>query len=275
MYVICLLVLAGLFLPAQSSVAEIQKQIPLDKEKSLKVEIRFGAGTLNISKGDDDLVLDGEFQYENQDLVPRIEYEVLDDVGELELGMGGEASSVRDAKSRWDLRFTGQIPLDLEAKVGACEGVLDLTGLRVASLDIETGASDLALAFSTRNEVVLRRAEVKAGAARFRATGLGYANLKSMSFEGGVGSYTLDFSGPLQRRGEVKIDMGVGALALRIPRETSARIEAPGGFLAYVDAESFQRDGNIYLSPGYREDKPTLRISIDAAICSITVETVP
>ena len=270
---VCILAILGIALMcARGEAAVLEKEIPLGSEKSLDVSVEFAAGEVNIRKAGDDQVLQGRFEYEDIEMVPEITYGIVGDVGELELGLQGGTRTIDDVETHWDLGFTGRVPIDLGVQVGACQGTFDLTGLKVASLSLETGASDLAVLFSAPNEVVLDRAVLKVGAARLKATGLGHANLKTLSFKGGVGSYILDFGGEIRRSAKVEVDMGIGSLTLRIPIETSARIKVPDSFLTVFSAKGYARIGDIYLSPGYEEGKPTLMIDIDSGIASITVE---
>jgi hypothetical protein len=270
---VCILAILGVALMCtRVDAAVLEKEIPLGSEKSLDVSVEFGAGEVNIRKAGDDHVFQGRFEYEDKGMLPEITYGIVGDVGELELGLQGGTRTVEDMETHWDLGFTGRVPIDLGVQVGACKGTFDLTGLKVAALKLETGASDLAVLFSAPNEVVLDRAVLKVGAARVKATGLGHANLKSLSFKGGVGSYTLDFDGEIRRSAKVRIDMGVGSLTLRIPTETSAQIKVPDSFLTLFSAKGYEPIGNVYLSPGYGKGKPTLVIDINSGIASITVE---
>ena len=137
--------------------------IPLDGATSAAIELSHGAGELRLAAGAGmtDLVA-GEFGGGLRHTATR-----RGDRLEVELKMRVEPVTVLNWSPGgydWDVRLNPDIPLSLECETGASRSTLDLHGLRVTELKLETGASS--------TDVVLpaaagyTRVKIEAGAAR-------------------------------------------------------------------------------------------------------------
>jgi len=254
---------------------KIHKEIPWKGEKLVEVEIDFGAGELTLSAGSGDLLLDADIETPEDEPRPEIHYRVQDGVGKLRL-----KTEKREhhhwhwpGRNTWDLRFGDKVPLTFEINVGANKGRLDFTDLRVRNLEINAGASSTEIIFRKPNPEVLERIEINAGAARVRAKGLGNANFKRLTFEGGVGIYTLDFRGKLNRKASVDVSMGLAQLTMLIPEDVGAEIkkEAP---LSTFWADGFEKEDGVYVNESFGTTEGTLIITVEGGLGSINVETV-
>jgi len=152
--------------------------------------------------------------------------------------------------------------------------VLDLGGLPITNLTVETGASDTELSFEQANPVAMGALVLHVGAASFRAWQLGNANFESFRFEGGVGEVTLDFSGEWKRSATGGIKVGVGTIKLRVPRELGVRIQRRS-FLTAFRAPGFVKQDGEYRSANWDEAEVRLDLELDAAFGAVSVEIVP
>ncbi len=253
----------------------IHEEIPWKGEKLVEVEIDFGAGDLTLSAGSADLLLDADIETDEDALRPEIHYRVQDGVGKLRLKIEKrERHHWRwPRRSRWNLRFSDKVRLTFKINVGANKGRLDFTGLRVRNLEINAGASSTEILFSKPNPEILEHIEINAGAARVRAKGLGNANFQRLTFEGGVGFYTLDFRGKLNREADVDISMGVAQLTMLIPEDVGARIKKEAPLTAFW-ANGFKMEDGYYVNDSFGRTKGTLTITVEGGLGSINVETV-
>ncbi len=260
---------------ALGETGKIHEEIPWKGEKLVEVEIDFGAGDLTLSAGSGDLLLDADIETDEDAPRPEIHYRVQDGVGKLRLKIEKRERHhwCWPRRSRWELRFSDKVPLTFKINVGANKGRLDFTGLCVRNLEINIGASSTEILFGKPNPEVLERIEICAGAARVRAKGLGNANFERLTFEGGVGIYTLDFRGKLDREADVDISMGVAQLTMLIPEEVGTRIkkEAP---LTGFWADGFEKEDGYYVNDSFGRTKGTLIIAVKGGLGSINVETV-
>ncbi len=109
------------------------------------------------------------------------------------------------------------VPLDIALAFGAGEGKVQLGGLSVRRLKVETGASKTSIGFDAPNPIPLETLDLEIGAAKFEATGLGNANVRHMSVQTGVGAVDLDFGGTW--KGDISLDVtaAIGAVSIHVP----------------------------------------------------------
>ena len=171
---------------------------------------------------------------------------------------------------RLDLTLGTQVPIELMLQFGAAEADLELGGLRLQKATIQTGASDTNVRVSRPNPLTCSTARFEVGAAKFAAEGLGNLNCEDLSFSGGVGDVTLDFTGSWRADGTVEIDMGLGSLTLRLPRGLGVAVHK-SSVLASFDSQGLIKRGQVYYSEGFDKSERKLNINIDAALGSIKV----
>jgi hypothetical protein len=124
--------LIGAFVPGGR--AEEALVVPLGDARHAKVDIRFGAGELAIHRAAPGALVDGSY-------LGGVRHRTLGP-GHLELEQDLDGIPWLDRDSRWDVGLTGEVPLDLRLDVGAYRGLVDLSDLRLATLDLHTGASE-------------------------------------------------------------------------------------------------------------------------------------
>ncbi|MFT5433825.1 MAG: hypothetical protein ACI9OJ_004533 [Myxococcota bacterium] len=243
----------------------------LGAQELLNVRVRYGAGTFEMAATDDvDLLYGMELRYDEEQFEPVAEYAD----GSLEVGVESMRRSInfgkRRSQARMDLRLTPQVPLRLDVEVGAAEVDVDLTGLSIQQLEFRTGASRSVIEISEPNPIRMSSAEFAAGAAEFTARGLGNLNTERLRIDAGVGDVTLDFTGNWQGDTRAEIDMGLGALELRFPRDLGVKL-MKDSFLTSFDARGMVKRGDAYYSEGYSDATYRMEIEVDAAFGSIEV----
>lgn len=239
-------------------------------EERLEVQVRYGAGRLLVGSG----ASAGELYRVGMRYDPDV-FEPITDYrsGVLRVGVEGVGSSIRMAKDgagELDLRLSPDLPLDLDLDFGAVEADIELGGLQVRELDIETGASETQVRFSTPNAVSCDRMGLSMGAASFTAEGLGNANCAEINVEGGVGEVTLDFSGDWRRDMDADIAMALGSLTLVIPSTVGVRVEKDTFLTSFDDARFEKRDG-VYYSTNWDSAQHRLDVDLSGAFGSVNI----
>lgn len=244
----------------------ISEELPSDPQEETKVHIEMGAGSLAVEGGAQKLV-EGKVDYNVADWQPEIlrresRLDIRQKV-ERSINLGGLDRVV----NRWSLQL-GQSPIDLRITAGAYEGSLDLSGVPLTGLDVSDGASNAKIVFAQPNPAEMARLSYRTGASDVSLTGLGNANFRRMTFDGGAGSYSLDFSGALREDGRVTINGGLGDFKISVPADTAAQIKI-GGNLSNVNTRGtwLVRDG-VYFTQG---SGPLLEIEINVGLGSITL----
>ena len=229
------------------------------------LSLNFGAGELKLSAGAEGLV-EGTARYNVEQLKP----EIVKNGGNIEIKQGDldGAFPYDNMKNRWDLQL-GDTPMDLLIEAGAYEGNMELGGLALNNLTVKDGAAQVNLSFSEPNLVEMSRMAYSTGASEVTLTGLANANFDTFEFDSGAGSYTLDFSGELQRDAAVNVDSGLSELIIVVPEGVNATVSIEGG-LADINARNgWSQSGNTYSHEG---SGPTLTITVNMGAGSVTLQ---
>lgn len=236
-------------------------------EGPVEIIIGMGGGVLELQGGAQSLI-EGSIRYNVPAWNPVIRR------GENSLSIRqssdfGSASKlpVGDLINKWELKL-GQIPMDLTLEVGAYHGTLDLSGVPLANLKITDGASSAKINFDSPNPQKMSKLMYKTGASNIEISGLGNANFSEMSFEGGAGSYVLDFSGKLQEDATALINSGLGSMTIIIPKGTRSKIISMGELTNISMSGTWTTEGGIYSTAG---EGPLLTITIDMSVGSLSL----
>lgn len=126
--------------------------LPLGGAGSASVRISFGAGELRTHAAAPGMLVDGTFAGGvRHRLVGPGQVELSQDI---DMGIPW-----LDRSSTWDVGLTAEVPLDLRLDTGAYRGRIDLGPLRVAHLELHTGASDTHIRLPTAAGMTTVRAE--------------------------------------------------------------------------------------------------------------------
>lgn len=243
---------------------------PLGGAAVTEVEIQMGAGDLQLTPGSPGLA-SGTIRYN----VPAWEPKVTRTDTRLSIKQSKSKSvSSFDAGivNNWDLKL-GKAPMRLRVSAGAYQGTYDLSGLTLLDLTIEDGAARTKVMFNSVNPAQMEKLSYKTGASSVTLIGLANANFKSMKFEGGAGSYSLDFSGQLRTDAKVEVEAGAGSLRLTAPASTAARVTLSGS-LNDVDTEGdWTVSGDTYSTPAAitQGQGRLLTIAVKMSLGSVTL----
>jgi hypothetical protein len=259
--------------------------IPLQDETAVVIEIEFAAGKMVLGKANQRSLFEGIFYYSKY--IPEIEYYVQNKQGNLLLDMRNNTDKDSDefnvsvnsfdeiGDTEWHLDFSDQIPLDFSIQMGAAEANFQFDGLKIQSLDLESGASDTRLDFREINPIEMRRLYIETGFSEFEARNLLNARFKSMWFDGGVGDYELHFGGTLNNNVNVTIDVGVGTLFLSVPKDAPFRLACDRSLFSSLDVESATEDEDgIWYSKNFQRGQPYINFEIDAGVGSVSLRRI-
>jgi len=257
----------------------ITKKIELTDEKRLNVRMDIGAGTIDLKKNDTGDILDADVEYDPDELWVDIDYRKSKDRGRLQLESRTKDKHIDldEEDNYWNLEFTDKIAISFEIDIGACEADFDFTGLKIDQLDMDLGASSIEVDFRRPNPERISEISIDVGASSLEINGLGNANFEELSFDGGVGDFTLDFSGEFKHRAYVDIDVGLGSLTILIPRDAGVQIRSESSFLSSVDIDEDDFDeveDDLYESDSFGQAEKELVFDIEVGLGSVEIEYV-
>ncbi len=118
-----------------------RQSVELDNSELVRVELKMGAGELNVRGGSSQL-MDGEFTYNRPSSKPYINYNASGFRGTLRVEEPS-GTHTGHTKYRWDVQLNDSKPLDLQVDFGAGEGRLDLATLNLRSVEVHMGVGEL------------------------------------------------------------------------------------------------------------------------------------
>ncbi len=277
-------------LAMQAFAGGLHKEIKRTTEKEIHIKLESSFGTVVCSKGVSDKVMIFDLKMDdghkpNVD----IDYRIKNNVGYLDLSResdGGNSVSLNfndgdEEKNdgifesgKWYMRFTDAVPLSIDAELGAGRGDFDMTGLDVKEFTMSAGASSTTLLFGEPNKSEIEEFEIKSGVSKFVGEKLCNANFRRMTFEGGVGSYYLNFDGELHHEAEVKIKIGLGAVTIVIPKETGAKVYYQENWFSNfsIDKDFDEERKGVYVTPNYSSAEGRMNIYVESGLGSVKVK---
>ncbi len=243
-------------------------------EEHLEVEVGFGMGKLAIERGEAGLLYRAVFDYDEAFATPTHTYRNgLLDIG-IDMRKQGRFGTRPSVDSSLDLWLPGGIPIDLRLDFGAGESDMDLSGIPIRKLEFNTGASRSEVRIDEANRERMESASFNVGAADLTVRGMGNLRAERVTVKAGAGSVTLGLEGDWPRDARVSVEMGLGALEVRVPADLGVRIRHES-ILASIDAEGFDRSGKSYLSGNWATAERRIELDISAALGDIDIVRMP
>ena len=270
------------FVPDPSE--KYRKEIKSTGERELKVTLDAAFGKIRVERGISTYIMKADIEVDSRrDILEHIDYIKRDDVGYLTINIAKRHERSRRGKNinlgefeknDWLLEFTDKIPISFDIQLGAGKGELDLTGLYVKDLNLSTGASSVVLRFDEPNPDIIENINIETGLSKFKGYGLCNANFKRMKFEGGVGSYVLDFSGKLKKEIEVDVEIGLGSVVIWIPDDIGAKVAHDKSFFSSFDIpkDFNEENDNIYYSDNYERAAGRINLYVKAGLGSVKIK---
>jgi hypothetical protein len=199
------------------------KIVETQRAKSARAKLEMGAGQLTINGGSANL-MEADFNYSDSYDEPRVEYNVAEGVGQLNVSQDSRTVHIGHSENDWSLHFSKDIPMELKIDMGAGQGNLHLRDVPLTRLDLNIGAGqvDVDLTGDRKSDLT---ADIEGG--------VGQANIRLpknvgviVHASGGIGSidahglkheddtYTNDAYGKTPATIRLKVEGGIGEIVL-------------------------------------------------------------
>ncbi|MFL5576077.1 MAG: LiaF domain-containing protein [Gemmatimonadaceae bacterium] len=253
---------APLSAPRSASAQELRSvdiSRQLHDSAALQVRVNYAAGKLALRSAQLPVLYRVQLSYLPERVEPRYSFDAA--TRTLHVGVEKRGSRVpgEGRPGEMHLDLAPAVPVDLALELGAVEADLDLSGLRVGRLRVESGASDATVHFDAPNPERMRSLEFEVGAASLRATRLANANAPEIRVQAGVGSVDLDFGGKWTQDVDVSVQVALGGVKIRVPSDVGVRVEARK-FLASFDTRGLIKRGDAYYSENWDTAAHHLRL---------------
>jgi hypothetical protein len=269
----------------------ISRAYPITTEKRISSRIKLGLVKLKIAAHHSPNVF--EYRYTSPDPNDlHYAYDILEDgTGDLDISnirsknaenrnisfrlrdWFGSDDDKREELATLLLTFTDQLPIDLAITLAAGEHELDLSSLKLSSLELKSGACQTTVQFKKPNCEPIEKLKIATGASRFVLEGLGNANFKELHMHGGASDVTMDFSGEVKsQNAKAKISLGAGSLTVIVPQHDAVKLYSENILSSVELPKDFKRKGDVYVSGNYGSGLRTLEFDISTGMGSVKVE---
>lgn len=265
------LVLLASTLPAAAAaqMRTVTMSRQLEDEDEVRVSVEYGAGRFSVRSMDSGLLYRMNLEYDEDHFEPVAEYSDHS----LNVGIESIRGGIRRGSQeggRLDLELARGVPIDLDLEFGAVRAEVDLGGLALTGLELSTGASESIIDVSEPTTASMEVARFEVGAAEFTARRLGNLNAQRIEIDAGVGSLTLWLDGTWRQDASLSVDLGLGALELRVPEGLGLQIRKDS-FLTSLDSEGLVKRGDTYQSLDWDDASRKVTVDLDAAFGSVKV----
>jgi hypothetical protein len=248
---------------------------PVAAERFLHVTLDFGGGTVVIVPAPAGELYGAKLRYDADRSEPAQAYDAR--TGILHLGvvsigsMGVRVTSRAQLEQAGRFEFSPDVPLALDATLGASDATIDLGGLTLTQLELRSTATHATVDFSQPTRGSCKSATFTVGAADLNVHHLAQAGCESLRVDGGVGSVALTFDGAWRRDLTLVVDLALGSLTLQLPRGTGVQLTGER-FLAPFDSKGFVRTGDTWTTPGFDRALHKLTVELKASMVGIDVQ---
>lgn len=255
-------------------------------EVELAATFDIALGNVTIGRADDGYLFQAEVLLENNKLIPDFDYRVSDGKGRLNVDL----TTVKDKKdavglpdlgkakeTEWNLYFGDQVPVDLQMDLAGTSSDLDLTGVPLSRLRLQIEASKGSVRFDRPNPVDMDYLSVESGASEVAVRRLANARAEHMRFEGGMGKFTLDFTGdrPIRPGAVADIEIGMASLDITLPSRSPVILYVPDSWFCRVDVPNgyVKQDKGVYHSPDFIAGADAFTVKVEAGLGRVNFAT--
>jgi hypothetical protein len=240
----------------------------------LHLHVQYGSGRFDLHAATDPVLYAMQLRYDENSVSPLHRFDAA--AGTLDIGVRDVSSGSRwfhrgssdDDQSAMTFTLAPTVPVDLTLSIGATDARVDLGGLTLRGLHVESGAADETLNFSQPNRARLGSMSVDVGAASFNAMNLANANAASLRVNGGVGGVTLDFGGTWTGDMDADIQVTLGKVTLQVPGDVGVQLDMQR-FLASFDNDGLTKRDGAYYSDNWNSARYHLRLHVQTTFGGI------
>jgi len=271
--------LASVAVSVVTSTATAQSWRTLDVARQLtdsapaSVQVVYGTGRIGVRATSNPLLYHMQLRYDATRSQPRHTF----DVASRKLQIGMQKSEMRfSGRNNADaghlqLELSRSAPLDLSLDLGAVESDLDLTGLRISRLHVQSGASDAKLRFDSLNATRMSVLEVSLGAASFRGDRLANANARDIRVDAGIGSVELDLGGQWTQDIDLRVDVTLGIVTIHVPSDVGVHVTLDKTLASFDHEGLTERDGG-WVSKNWDSAPHKLRVAAETVFGKLSID---
>jgi len=253
----------------------VSEKVKLEStDKYLEVQIELGMAEFYLKAADKGNLVTFDGEYDSRHLEPEFDYDRSGDNVSVFIGVDTKRHFKGD-KDHFDNNFevtlSEAVEIELDCELGLGENTMDLTGLKISRLIVESGLSSTDIVVEEENTVSCKVVDIECGLGELSTDYLGNLRFKELVVEGGLGDVGLDLRG-FKGNGVVDVSVGMGSCTIILPKDVGVKLRYDKGLFSSVDAPGFDKvRRNLYESEGYDDMENFLDIDVSVGMGSIDI----
>ena len=283
---IYLAIFGVVFLVAKSDdYKTLEYQYKIKKYDALRVYFDCSIGNLIMKPSKNRYIITGNINYNSAMVKPTVELTNKNNISRLDLKVKPDKTSdnntksfinslIEDGNDNYKINFEmpTKMSTDMNLNFGLGKVDLDFSGLRIAQLVMNCGLSDVSLVNTKSNIINCEKIHISTGVSDFNSLGLGNFNASNYIFDVGMGSAEIDMSGSANKNSDLKIDVTVGSLELKLPKNTNIELIINNNMLSSVNVKGLISSGDgQYTSRNTQKRWATMKAEISVGLGSVDI----
>ena len=283
---IYLAIFGVVFLVAKSDdYKTLEYQYKIKKYDALRVYFDCSIGNLIMKPSKNRYIITGNINYNSAMPKPTVELTNKNNISRLDLKVKPDKTSdnntksfinslIEDGNDNYKINFEmpTKMSTDMNLNFGLGKVDLDFSGLRIAQLVMNCGLSDVSLVNTKSNIINCEKIHISTGVSDFNSLGLGNFNASQYIFDVGMGSAEIDMSGSANKNSDLKIDVTVGSLELKLPKNTNIELIINKNMLSSVNVKGLLSSGDgEYTSRNTQKRWATMKAEISVGLGSVDI----
>jgi len=263
----------------------LEYQYKIKKYDALRVYFDCSIGNLIMKPSKNRYIITGNINYNSAMVKPTVELTNKNNISRLDLKVKPDKTSdnntksfinslIEDGNDNYKINFEmpTKMSTDMNLNFGLGKVDLDFSGLRIAQLVMNCGLSDVSLVNTKSNIINCEKIHISTGVSDFNSLGLGNFNASQYIFDVGMGSAEIDMSGSANKNSDLKIDVTVGSLELKLPKNTNIELIINKNMLSSVNVKGLISSGDgEYTSRNTQKRWATMKAEISVGLGSVDI----
>tara|TARA_Y100001970_G_C14208733_1_gene845640 strand:+ start:215 stop:1117 length:903 start_codon:yes stop_codon:yes gene_type:complete len=264
----------------------LEYQYKVKKYDALRVYFDCSIGNLIMKPSKNRYIINGNIDYNSTLAQPIVELSNKNNISRLDLKVkpnkiiGNDNtkslinSFIEDGNDNYiiDFEMPTKISTDMNLNFGLGKVDLDFSGLRISQLLMKCGLSDVTLINTKSNIINCDKVSISTGVSDFNSRGLGNFNASNYLFDVGMGSAEIDMSGSANRNLNLKIDVTIGSLELKLPQNKNIELIINKNMLSSVNVKGLISSGEgKYTSKDTQKRWATMKVEVSVGIGSVDI----
>ena len=263
----------------------IEYQYKVKKYDALRVYFDCSIGNLKMKPSKNRYIITGNIDYNSTMAKPIAKLTDKNNISRLDLEVKPNKTNDNNTKSfinslmkegndnyKINFEMPTKISTDMNLNFGLGKVDLDFSGIRIAQLVMNCGLSDVSLVNTKSNIINCEKIHISTGVSDFNSLGLGNFNASNYIFDVGMGSAEIDMSGSANKNSDLKIDVTVGSLELKLPKNTNIELIINKNMLSSVNVKGLISSGDgKYTSRNTQKRWTTMKAEISVGLGSVDI----